>query len=62
MFWKEFFGQAVIYALKLNLIDNNNILTGLVRETMAQVDLLSSLNDPQNIYTLCVRCRVMDNH
>jgi protease-4 len=62
LFWKEFFGQAVIYALKLNLIDNNNILTGLVRETMAQVDLISSLNDPQNIYTLCVRCRVMDNH
>ena len=62
LFWKEFFGQAVIYGLKLNLIDSNNVLTGLVRETMAQVDLISSLNDPQNIYTLCVRCRVMDNH
>jgi hypothetical protein len=38
------------------------MLTGLMRETMAQVDLISSLNDPQNIYTLCVSCRVMDNH
>ncbi|GGF55720.1 signal peptide peptidase SppA [Alteromonas lipolytica] len=61
LFWKEFFGQALVYAIKLNVIDNNSMLTNLMREAKVQADLLSSMNDPQNMYTLCLSCRVVDN-
>lgn len=60
-FWKEFFGQAVIYAVKLNFVDQNSVFMNVFKQTMSQFDLLSSMNDPQNIYTLCLACNITEN-
>ncbi|NVK57869.1 MAG: signal peptide peptidase SppA [Alteromonadaceae bacterium] len=60
-FWREFFGQAVIYAIKMNIAQPNGMLADIMRETMSQVDMLASFNDPQHMYTLCLTCRVVDS-
>lgn len=60
-FWKEFFGQAVIYAVKLNFVDQNSVLMNVFKDTMSQLDMLASMNDPQNIYTLCLACNITEN-
>lgn len=60
-FWKDFFGKAMVYAVKLNFLEQNGQILSLVKTTLAQFDLLSSMNDPQHMYTLCLDCKVVDS-
>lgn len=58
LFWKEFFGQALIWGAKLQFADNNSALFGVVKQAVRQFSSLQQLNDPRGVYVMCLPCEV----
>ena len=59
-FWKEFFGQALVYAVKFQFGDSQSPFMGLLKTALNDIDIMASLNDPHGIYTLCMPCNVVE--
>ncbi|MCW8108658.1 signal peptide peptidase SppA [Alteromonas ponticola] len=57
-FWNEFFGQAMIWAAKLQFSNSNSALAGIVRTVVNEFNVVNQLNDPQGVYVLCIQCQV----
>ncbi|QJR82428.1 signal peptide peptidase SppA [Alteromonas pelagimontana] len=58
IFWKEMFGQAMVWGAKVQFADSNSQLMGLVRQVVSEFDELKQLNDPMGVYILCLECQV----
>ena len=57
-FWKEFFGQALVWGAKMQFADNDSHLMTMVKNLLAETGTVTSLNDPRGVYTLCLQCKV----
>ncbi|AXR06837.1 signal peptide peptidase SppA [Salinimonas sediminis] len=57
-FWKEFFGQAVVWAAKSQFAENNTPLMGMVKQVLSEYNTVSKLNDPMGVYIMCLQCKV----
>ena len=57
-FWKEFFGQALVWGAKMQFADNDSHLMKMVKNLLAETGTVTSLNDPRGVYTLCLQCKV----
>ncbi len=57
-FWNEFFGQAMIWAAKLQFSNSNSALAGMIKSVVNEFNLVSQLNDPHGVYVLCMQCQV----
>lgn len=60
LFWKEFFGQALVWAAKAQFASSDSPLIGVVKQTLKEFNVLNDLNDPQGVYIMCLNCRVSD--
>jgi len=58
MFWKEFFGQALVWGAKMQFADSDSQLLKMVKNLMTEVNAVTSLNDPKGVYILCLECKV----
>ena len=57
-FWKEFFGQALVWGAKMQFADNDSHLMKMVKNLLAETGTVTNLNDPRGVYTLCLQCKV----
>lgn len=58
MFWKEFFGQAMVWAAKWQFSQSDSALMGMVKSVLKEFDTMQQLNDPMGVYILCLQCNV----
>lgn len=58
LFWKEFFGQAMIWAAKWQFSQSDSALMGMVKSVLKEFDTIQQLNDPMGVYILCLQCNV----
>ena len=58
MFWRKFFGQAMVWAAKTHFIDSNTPMMGLFKQMLTQYSDVQKLNDPMGVYILCLQCEV----
>ncbi|MBU3023067.1 signal peptide peptidase SppA [Aestuariibacter sp. A3R04] len=58
-FWKEFFGQALIWGVKMQFVDSDSHLLKMVKNVLAEASQMTKLNDPNGVYTLCLQCEVI---
>ncbi len=58
MFWKEFFGQAFVWAAKTQFSQSDSPLMGMVKQVLAEYDTVNKLNDPMGVYVMCLQCKV----
>ncbi|WP_218354894.1 signal peptide peptidase SppA [Alteromonas lipotrueiana] len=58
LFWKEFFGQAFVWAAKTQFSQNNSPLMGMVKNVLAEYESVNKLNDPMGVYIMCLQCKV----
>lgn len=58
MFWKEFFGQALVWGAKMQFADSNSQLLKMVKNLMTEVNSVTSMNDPKGVYIMCLECKV----
>ncbi|MEW9796693.1 signal peptide peptidase SppA [Alteromonas sp. CYL-A6] len=58
LFWKEFFGQALVFAARWQFADSNSPLVGMVKDVLSTMDDFHRLNDPMGVYVLCLQCEV----
>lgn len=57
-FWKEFFGQALVWGVKMQFADSDSQLLKMVKNVVSEASHVTKLNDPRGIYTLCLQCKV----
>lgn len=58
LFWKEFFGQAMVWAAKWQFSQSDSALMGMVKSVLKEFDTIQQLNDPRGVYILCLQCNV----
>lgn len=58
MFWKEFFGQALVWGAKMQFADSDSQLLKMVKNLMTEVNSVTSMNDPKGVYIMCLECKV----
>ncbi len=58
MFWKEFFGQALVWGAKIQFADSDSQLLKMVKNLMTEVNSVTSMNDPKGVYIMCLECKV----
>lgn len=58
LFWKEFFGQAMVWGAKVQFANANPTLVTLVQQVLSSFDVFTQLNDPMGVYVLCLQCEV----
>ncbi len=56
LFWKEFFGQAMVYTAKSAMSNVQSPLVGVIKQVVAEFDSFSQLNDPNGVYIYCLQC------
>ena len=58
MFWREFFGQAMVWAAKSQFVGNDTPMMGMVKQLLTHYNSVNQLNDPMGVYVLCLQCQV----
>ncbi|MBD3584341.1 signal peptide peptidase SppA [Salinimonas sp. HHU 13199] len=58
MFWREFFGQAMVWAAKSQFVGNDTPMMGMVKQLLSHYNSVNQLNDPMGVYVLCLQCQV----
>ncbi|MCU7554374.1 signal peptide peptidase SppA [Alteromonas sp. ASW11-19] len=58
LFWKEFFGQAMVWAAKWQFAQSDSALMGMVKSVLQEFNTLQQLNDPMGVYVLCLPCNI----
>lgn len=58
MFWKNLFGQAMVWAAQTQFADSNSPMMGLVKQMLSEYHSVSKMNDPMGVYVLCLQCKV----
>lgn len=58
LFWREFFGQAVAWGIKMEFGGSNSPLMSMVKDLVSQYQGIRQLNDPMGVYVLCLQCEV----
>ncbi|MBT0586568.1 signal peptide peptidase SppA [Alteromonas oceanisediminis] len=57
-FWKEFFGQASVWAAGSGIGASESYAAGLFKQVVSQFDSIAQLNDPRGVYAMCVACEI----
>ncbi len=58
LFWKEFFGQALVKAAQWQFADSDSALVDMVKTVVSEFNGFKRLNDPMGVYVLCLQCKV----
>lgn len=57
-FWKEFFGNAMVKTLQAQFINQQNPVFIAVKQALADMSLLTQMNDPKGVYIYCLQCQI----
>jgi protease-4 len=57
LFWKEFFGKALVLGAKLQFSGSNSPLLGMIKSVVGNFNQMQQMNDPQHVYVYCLPCQ-----